>query len=882
MQCGDFALEKAGECFYLAGCYRFAAEVYAKGNQFTKCLSACTEGKLFDMGFQYIQYWKQHMTEDSCIVKRSKEMDKIEQEFLESCALHYHELNDNRAMMKYVRAFQSIASIRTFLENLGCLDELLLFEEESGNFLEAAKIAKQKGELLLQADLLGKAGHFRDASLLILWYVFANSLWSSGSKGWPLKPFTDKLELLTKAKSLAKNDSRQYYEFVHMEAEILLNDQSSLFMMKQHLNASQGQKSIRGEILSSRKILDAHLNLNTSKYDWENDMVLDLTRFSESKISKDQVSLETLVYFWNIWKDNIQKIFEYLTSLEAQYAGECTSYGEFCLNYLGIRRQFSNLNAIYLLMIPDAYWAKKMHSRLIQNNGKFISLGVHQFVPAARSYWSEELLSVGLDVLIKLEALYNLSVKNCFSFFCQSRALNHIYEIAKFLFNSKFLDCRHSDKRLLLKFIGLTTEHLFGCIYPLGWKESLKKNMLSLRRTEGFRTLIKDVALETFNVNNQLSYGQLGRITLAILGSGKICKELYKKIVGGLRWNTSWMALMEDLCSNSGSEISPDGKIEMPSDQLSLMLKLHGALVDTYNANWRTENDYISPGGFLYLVERQLILLSCSRGFFLTTKSSFTEWLIYLESDGSQISSSAEQALQSANGMLRFLANVVQQLLYNKMEMMEWIEKCHPNAKDYYAVVVLRLVVIACLLALNFGLCMDLLFELRGRNYIADQLPGEFYKALQKRWKNRNFLNANADVNVLADAFQEIGNPLVIVSLDKTRPQYSCQNAIFFDMVSQSKEAMFTILFPDINKADETNKESVELDTTTSCKGVVSPDGYDDGKRSNVDENIPCPPGQIWELLGDLNSMNQGEDKRSMVNDPTIKVMFISFASFEA
>ncbi|KAJ9159628.1 hypothetical protein P3X46_025121 [Hevea brasiliensis] len=872
LKCGDFALEKAGECFYLAGCYKFAAEVYAKGNHFSKCLSACTEGKLFDVGLQYIQYWKQHVTEDSYMVKRSEEMDKIEREFLESCALHYHELNDNRAMMKYVRAFDSIASIRTFLENLGCLDELLLFEEESGNFLEAAKIAKQKGELLHEADLLGKAGHFKDASLLILWYVFASSLWSFGSKGWPLKEFTEKVELLTKAKSLAKNDSRQYYEFVHMEAGILLNNQCSLSTMKQHLNASQGQKSIRGEILSARKILDAHLNLNASKYEWENDMVLDLTRFSENKISKNQVCIETLVYFWNFWKDNIGKIFEYLRSLETQDASEFRSYGEFCLNYLGVRRQFNILNAIYILMIPDAYWVKKMDTRFMQNNGKFNSLGVHQFMSAAQSYWSAELLSVGLDVLIKLEALYILSVKNSFSFFCQSRALNHIYEIAKFLFNSEFLDRRHSDNKALLKFIGLSYEHLFGCIYPLDWKESLKKNMISMRRTNSFRNLIKEVASEAVSVNNELSYGQLGRISLAILGSGKPCDELYKKIVDGLRWNASWMALMEDLCLNSGFGVLPDNNTEIPLDQLPLKLKLHGALVDTYNANWRKENDYVSPGDFLYLVERQLILLSYSRGFFLTTKSSFTEWLIYLECDGSQTSSSVELAPQSANGILGFLANIVRQLLCNKMDMMEWIRKCHTNAKDCYAFVILRLVVIACLLSLNYGLCRDLLFELLGMNYITDQLPRQFYNALQNRWKKRKFLNASADLNVLADAFQKIGNPLVIVSLDKSCPQYSSPNAIFLDMVGQSKEDMFTILFPHTSKANENNKENVALDTTSPCKGVASPDGYDHGKGSSLnEENLPCPPGELWEILGALKSMNQGEDKSTRANDQKIK-----------
>ena len=60
-------------------------------------------------------------------------------------------------MMKIVRAFNSINSIRDFLTPLCCFDELLLLEEESRNFEEAAKIALLKGDILLMADILGKA-----------------------------------------------------------------------------------------------------------------------------------------------------------------------------------------------------------------------------------------------------------------------------------------------------------------------------------------------------------------------------------------------------------------------------------------------------------------------------------------------------------------------------------------------------------------------------------------------------------------------------------------------------------------------------------------------------------------------------------------------------
>ncbi|XP_048231885.1 uncharacterized protein LOC8275336 isoform X1 [Ricinus communis] len=860
LQCGESAIERAGECFYLAGCYECAAEIYAKGNHFSKCLLACTEGKLFDMGLKYIQYWKQHVKADTCMVKKSREIDSIEQEFLERCALHYHKLNDNRAMMRYVRAFDSISSVRTFLKKLTCLDELLSFEEESGNFLEAANIAKQKGDILLEADLLGKAEQFKDASLLILWYAFASSLWSSGNKGWPLKQFAEKEKLLTKAKSFAKNVSIQFYEFTHVEADILLNDQTSLFMLKQHLDASQGHKSTRGEILSARKILDTHLNVNPAKYGWEDDMIIDLVRFSEGKISGNQVSSETLVYFWNFWKDNVVNIFKYLESLEKRDVNECRSYEEFCLNYLGVRRQFNNLDAVYLLLVPNAYWVKELDNRFMKSNGKFLSLDVNQFISAAQSYWCSELLSVGMDVLVKLKALYNLSIKNYLSLFCQSRLLIHIYAVAKFLLGSKFLDRRHHDKKALLEFVWLSTEHLFGCIYPLHWRESLKENMISLRRTEFFRNLIKENTSETVSFASMLSYGQLGRISNAILGSGKLCNELYKKIADGVRWNTAWMALIVDLSRNK--DINIEG-----ANELSLKWKLHGALEDAYNANWRKENDFISPECFLYLVERQLMLLSYFRDDFLITKSAFTEWLIYLESDGSSNSTLVEHSPQSVNSILQFLVDVVRYFLYNMKYTMEWIKKSRTNVKDYYAGVVLRLVVIACVLFLNFGLCRDLLFELLGRNYITNQLPKELFDALHRRWKQRKSLNVNIDVNVLADAFKKIGNPLVIVSCGKSS-RFLCPDAIFVDMVNQSKEDMLTALFPNINKTFQDHEGFTELDATSSFKGAESLDKYDQGKRSKLSED---GYGQLLEIFEFLNSMNHEDFRNLVANDPTVK-----------
>ncbi|WCJ17628.1 P-loop containing nucleoside triphosphate hydrolases superfamily protein [Euphorbia peplus] len=852
LKCGESSIERAGECLYLAGCYEFAAEVYANGNSFSKCLKACSEGRLFEKGLNYVQCWKQNA--DTCTVKRSKEINRTEQEFLHRCALHYHELKDNRTMMKYVRAFDCVSSICDFLEKLGCVDELLLFEEES------VKIATIQDELMSQADLVAKAGNLKEASLLILRHVLACSLWSSRSKGWPLKHFAGKDEILTKAKAFAKADSEEFYELVHMEAEILLNDSGSFLTLKQHLDASRAHKSTRGEILSVRKILDAHLKFDNSSYGCEDHMIHDLARYSEGEILKNQVSSETLVYFWNFWKNDIVSIFEFLTSPETQNVCVGKNCGDFYLDYLAVRRQFSDLNPIYNLMIPDADWAKELD---IRSNGKFVSLDVHQFASAAQCYWSSELLSVGMDILEKLEALYNLSVKNSSTIFCQSRHLCHIYTVTKFLLGSKFLD---HDNRALQKFVELPTQHLFRCVYPLDWKESLKENMISLRRSENIGDLVKEVTCEAVGSKKSISYGQFGRILVAILGSSKLDNQLFEKIEDGLRWNPSWMNLIVEICKEKGDKSQEPG-------ELTIMLKLHGVLEDN-RVNWGKTPDCISPECFLYLIERQVNLVSCIYTNFYTTKSSFSELLLYMDNGGGSISYLKGYDYKAS---LALLAHTIHQfLLYNK-ETKEWTKRSRENAKDSHATVTLRLVVAACVLTMNFG-CYHggYLFELLDRNYISNQLPREFVDALNRRRKREllnaggtnpsdNPLNMVVDLKMFCEAFKKMGNPLVFVSLcgGEKAAKWCTADAISLDMINQSKEEMWTALFPNT----QGHEKPVEPDAPISC--CYLHDMKESSPLDEVDEvdedTSPLNCDQLRKMLKSIQSLNIEQDSKSFL-----------------
>nr|GFC76294.1 UvrD-like helicase, ATP-binding domain, P-loop containing nucleoside triphosphate hydrolase [Tanacetum cinerariifolium] len=57
LTCGK--IDATTECFLLAGCYKEVAEAYAKDDMISNCLSVCKEGKLFEKGLQYINYWKE-------------------------------------------------------------------------------------------------------------------------------------------------------------------------------------------------------------------------------------------------------------------------------------------------------------------------------------------------------------------------------------------------------------------------------------------------------------------------------------------------------------------------------------------------------------------------------------------------------------------------------------------------------------------------------------------------------------------------------------------------------------------------------------------------------------------------------------------------------
>ncbi|MCL7038809.1 hypothetical protein MKW94_025092 [Papaver nudicaule] len=688
-KCDESYLEVAGDCFHKAECWCTAAEVYCKANCLTKCLVVCTIGNLFEKGLNYIRNWKESAKLDADPVK-SQELRDMEQSFLERCALHYHKLKDANNMVKFVRAFSSMEVKRAFLQSRNYLDELIVLEAESGNFTEAASVARLKGDLLLEVDMLEKTENFEEACRVILMYALGCSLWANGRKGWPLQKFMNKEELLLKANMLAKNKDELFHEFVCAETSILSDTTSGLSMLGDCLGASQRFKNRRAEIISYWKILDLHLHISARKYFW-----------NDKSIRQNRVSIDTLIHYWNQWKEIIIEVLKYLSSLGTQHEEDYRGSEAFCLGYLGVRKQEHTHGSCYVLVNDTAYWTKEIDDRSFHRNGNLVYLDVQQFVCAARCYWVSEIFGACMKVLEKLDALQ----KNQVSTFHHGATILHIFEVTKWIMEFKELDKKLPNS--LQKVLSSCRLQFSQILFPIDLKLIMMENMVALRQTDLSKDLIKELIIENLTSGPHLSHGQIGRVVVLLFMSGNLTAELYQLIVDLFDANPKWRIFIGMLTQSIGSTVDP----------VALAWKFLDPLRDTYYANWRKEIDYISPSCFVYLLERLVFLASSCQGSFITTKYSLIESLsIENWKDNSNFISKPAFIVS-----LKVLFDVIAGLLASK----ERFGRTDAAAKKDNPLLLLRLVILVCLICVN-GKTEKLFYFLTARRDLISQLPSAF------------------------------------------------------------------------------------------------------------------------------------------------------------
>ncbi|KAL6508250.1 hypothetical protein OROHE_021792 [Orobanche hederae] len=754
---GESALKKAGECFTLARRYELAAEAYAQGNYFEECLSACNNGEYFEIGLQYIDSWKQHQPSPN--TERFKDLDRVVQEFLEGCALKSYRANDKVSFMKFVRAFNSAERRRNFMRSLDCLEELLLLEQESNNLIGAAEIAKMMGNVSLEVNLLGKAGRFRDSTLLALAHILSCSLWGSGNKGsgWPLKPFPEKEELKRKALHFAGIELGTFYEFVCAELKLLSHDKCvSMFELLQSLNASKIYKSVSAKIISIRKLLDAHLETHPTKYEWEYGLPTDPKRHSEERMSSNKVSVGTLYHVWDLLRVNILPVVE---SFEKE------ELGEFWLDYFGVRKIVPDDNpstSSYLLLYPEAEWVKNIDAQFLKHQRDMVKIvGARHLVSAFRAYWVREFQTIGIRVLETLADLHKFSQTKNLPLYCRSACLHCIFEITRFFLESNSVVCKNAPTIKLQSFLDLSLKY-FEIVFPSDSQPSLSGNMISLRGTQASRRLLEQVIVRDITSTQEaLTSGQIGRIVMIWLGSGRLTSGVLQMIFARCA-DSSWKDFLFALNNDSTS-------VSRANDPM--IFNFLKALANTYAADLMVK-DYISPNCFLYLMERLVLLTSHEyQPLFFTTKSMFLEWFMY-QADQNAVGRVNKKSLYS-RGVFDIVVSIISKLLCHGDSTLRWIHRSNLELK-YFSTMVIRSIVILCVVCLNCRSYSRELFELISLEHVSSRLPEGFFEAIRTK--------ANGDVTVddVARVLKSIDDPLVIVTSGESSESggITCSDAV--------------------------------------------------------------------------------------------------------
>ncbi|KAJ8506154.1 hypothetical protein OPV22_007040 [Ensete ventricosum] len=830
-KCGISRLKDAGDCFAMAECWTDAAHAYAKGKFLSECLSVCSKGGIFEKGLEIIEQWN----EASCTDGRQKhELNEMIASYLENCAQHYLELGDIQHMMMFVKAFQSddvrlrfLDAVHHFLKSNNLLDNLLTVELELGNYIEAASIARNKGNMLLEAEILEKANCFEEATLLLLFHVLVSSLWSSGNKGWPLEGYAEKENHLIKAKELAQWKSGSFQEYVFLEADILSDRVKSLSDMSRHLVEAQKHRNLRQEVFSSRAILDVHIESKPFKFLHGQVSVFDSANLVNDMISQNCLSVDTMMYAWNLWKAVILDLLSYLDDPKLTKDG--SRYKVFYLEYFGVRTL--DEKNMYFIQNPEAYWVKNTVKFSLGKEKNLICLSASECISCAKSYWSTELFSVGMKLLECLQSLHNFYVeKNLYSF-CRGRVAIWVYEVAKFLIESELTSASSMNKSSMNKVRGyynLSQTWYIDIIFPLDWRDDMMENVLFLHENKTAMEII-DVSLSGIleHKNGNLTHGQIGRLVMLLFVTGQLSDELFKMIVNRLTDMQPWRDFIEQYRTF----------LNFGFARIPVISKYENALRSSFNIYWKNKIDYLSPHCFIYLIECLMFFASSCRGLgghFFTTKSSLVEMLKcygckgYLTACLSSVPDLSQNTVQLSLG---YVIETIKILLGNKHQLFAWMNKSS-MLRESYPLLALKLVIMLYLAHLNAGRSTCAIGRFLWQNKI--------YEVVHKAFSMQPLHQAKFDgpggsfqfITVFAEALQKVGNSLVIVCSDECPAIFSSLNALTINSEDlRCTEKVFAQLFPEkkmIFQSKHSGREPIE-------KGSIVIDPSSSNKNLEVD-----------------------------------------------
>ncbi|KAJ1272597.1 hypothetical protein BS78_06G215000 [Paspalum vaginatum] len=755
-KCGTSRLKDAGDCFAESECWLEAAEVYFKARCYRKCFSCCTKGKLLNQGLEFLQQLEKEQSEDL-----NSEVASIRKTYLENCASQYFERGDIKHMMPFVKAFNSIDHVREFLNSKNLLDELLSIEMEMGNFSEAAGIAKHKGDILLEVNMLEKAELFENATQLLLLYVTANSLWASHSRGWPLKDFAEKEELLAKIKEMAKRVSEGFSCFACFQADALSNSHKSLASLVYNLLEGSKCGNMLTELISARSIIDVHLQAQVSRYSFELGSGSDDERYCHDMLACNLISPETLTFVWNYWRTITVNFLAYLHRADDLKSNDSAAMCEdVCTKFFGLRKDGDNR---YVVLNMDSSWLTNTGRSSLEQHGNRCWLDAVQYQTCARNFLVNELSSVGFSVLDKLESFVEACRRQASSPYAQWRTTIIIYEISKFLKDSEF--CMPKYPKKLRNHLILCEQNFFDILFLSWGDETAESFFYILDSPPAYGLILDSLGSYIRPANRKLTHGHLGRIAMHLLYTAQPNHILNSRFDQYLDDDSEWAYFFQSLKTFLDSGVG----------RYALVENFKLALEFTFNANWRTEPDYISPICYVNLIECLGFFALSSflpNGCALCTKSLLIKMLKCRTSkdylSNCLVSGLGDQDLDVDRMTFlsgRFLWQSIRQILTNKRDIQEWDRKTIPTVS--YVSVLLRLVIMFYLvtLTLPFGNCYEVTAFLLSHGIFED-LPPDFSKKIVPTLKSR-FCKVTHFTNVFGDALAAIGNPMVVLGLPK-------------------------------------------------------------------------------------------------------------------
>jgi hypothetical protein len=744
-KCGTSRLEDAGDCFAMTESWSQAAEVYFKARCYTKCLSCCSNGKLFSQGLQFLQQLEKEQCENF-----NSEVAVLKNTYLESCALHYFERGDMKHMMPFVKAFNSIDHVRVFLSSRNLLDELLSIEMEMDNFVEAAGIAKLKGDILLEVHILEKAELFENATQLLLLYVTVNSLWAPHSRGWPPKSFAEKEQILLQVKEVAKKVSENFFFLACFEADVLSDSRKSLANLTYNLLEGRKCGNLLIELLSARLLIDVHLHSQTSGYNLELEPGSDDEQYCHGLLACNQMSLETLACVWNHWSSIIVKVLAHLRyqdQNENYFAAMCE---DLYAKYFGLRKDGDSR---YAVLNMDSSWLTNIGRNSLEQEGNRCWLDTSQFKSCAQNFLVNELSSVGFCVVQKIESLVEASLEQASSPHTQWRTIIIMTEFIKFIKDSEFCLPKFSKK---LGNLLTLCEHRFFELLFIAWSdETTKSSYFMLDSLAAYDLIVDSLDSDLRPANRKLTHGYLGRITMYLLYAARLDDMVNSKLGEYMHRSSDWTCFFQSL----------KRFLDYGDGRSTLILNFKLALEYTFSANWRTEPDYISLTCYLNLMECLGFLASSfliMDGFVFCTKSLLIKMLkcstsknylgTCLVSGPGSLDLDQDMSLSSR----RFIFQSIRELLTNKRAIQGW-------ARKTYIPELLRLVILLYLVTLSLPRvkCFEVTVFLQKFNIFED-LPPEFSNRIVK-FLNLKYPTLTKFRIIFADALAAVGNQMVIL-----------------------------------------------------------------------------------------------------------------------